>query len=277
MREFIKVVIIVAIAVPFISLFAAWTGPTASPPNGNAEAPINVGPLDQIKSGGWLSLGNLISRSTTLLARDSGTVGIGLSGEGTEVPTESLDARGFVKGRTGLCIGDDCRASWPAGPPAGYQEFYYNLGEDIYSAWRSTGAGDNCNGNPDASYECKPEESRNCTDRDRDDMDSNDYRTVSCKIATILVSGEGLKKSTVGTAEITKRDYSGDSEKCFVKIESPGCDWAGESANSSDWSDSRCEFWVEGTVAGLCFPGKGFYAIWDRFGDSGPIEIFYRP
>ena len=39
-----------------------------------------------------------------------GNVGIG-----TTNPTEHIDAAGYVKGRTGLCIGNDCRASWPAG------------------------------------------------------------------------------------------------------------------------------------------------------------------
>ncbi len=40
----------------------------------------------------------------------SGNVGIGVTN-----PTEHIDAAGYVKGRTGLCIGNDCRASWPAG------------------------------------------------------------------------------------------------------------------------------------------------------------------
>lgn len=76
-REFIKVVIIVAIAVPTIALFAAWTGPIGAPPTNNADAPVNVGPLDQSKLNGWLHLGNLTSRGTTLLARNEGNVGIG--------------------------------------------------------------------------------------------------------------------------------------------------------------------------------------------------------
>jgi hypothetical protein len=38
-----------------------------------------------------------------------GNVGIG-----TTNPTQKLDVAGYVKG-TGLCIGNDCRTSWPGG------------------------------------------------------------------------------------------------------------------------------------------------------------------
>ncbi len=41
---------------------------------------------------------------------DSGSVGIG-----TSAPSQKLDVAGYVKGQTGLCIGDDCRTSWPSG------------------------------------------------------------------------------------------------------------------------------------------------------------------
>ncbi|RLI95334.1 MAG: hypothetical protein DRO92_01945, partial [Candidatus Altiarchaeales archaeon] len=39
-----------------------------------------------------------------------GKVGIGVTS-----PTKRLDVDGYVKGRSGLCIGDDCRSSWPGG------------------------------------------------------------------------------------------------------------------------------------------------------------------
>ncbi|OGG59823.1 hypothetical protein A2765_04520 [Candidatus Kaiserbacteria bacterium RIFCSPHIGHO2_01_FULL_56_24] len=35
------------------SIVLAWTGPTSAPPNGNVSAPINVGTIDQIKSGAF--------------------------------------------------------------------------------------------------------------------------------------------------------------------------------------------------------------------------------
>jgi len=38
-------------------------------------------------------------------------------GIGTTNPTQKLDAAGFVKGQSGLCIGNDCRTSWPSVPP----------------------------------------------------------------------------------------------------------------------------------------------------------------
>lgn len=62
-REFIKVIVIVAIAVPFISLFAAWSEPSAAPTLGNAAAPINVGTIFQTKNGGVELKGGLVASS----------------------------------------------------------------------------------------------------------------------------------------------------------------------------------------------------------------------
>jgi len=44
--------------------------------------------------------------------------GDGNVGVGTASPTQKLDVNGYVKGRTGLCIGDDCRTSWPDSSPS---------------------------------------------------------------------------------------------------------------------------------------------------------------
>jgi hypothetical protein len=38
----------------------------------------------------------------------SGNVGIG-----TLNPAQKLDVNGFVKGQKGVCVGEDCKASWP--------------------------------------------------------------------------------------------------------------------------------------------------------------------
>lgn len=56
-----------------------------------------------------LGLGRLKAQLTPLAIFD-GNVGIGISS-----PTQKLDVAGFVKAREGLCIGDDCRTSWPGG------------------------------------------------------------------------------------------------------------------------------------------------------------------
>lgn len=83
-----------------------WSAPTASPPNSNAYAPLNTSPAAQIKTGGLLlNTGGAING----LIVQRGNVGIG-----TTSPTTKLDVVGDVKG-TGLCIGADCRTSWPTG------------------------------------------------------------------------------------------------------------------------------------------------------------------
>lgn len=41
--------------------------------------------------------------------------GTGNVGIGTLTPSQRLDVSGYVRGATGLCIGDDCRTSWPSG------------------------------------------------------------------------------------------------------------------------------------------------------------------
>ncbi len=40
-------------------------------------------------------------------------------GVGTTAPSQKLDVAGYVKGQSGLCIGDDCRTSWPSGGGGG--------------------------------------------------------------------------------------------------------------------------------------------------------------
>ena len=54
-----------------------------------------------IRSGYWAASGNNIYNI------NPDNVGIG-----TTAPTQKLDVTGYVKGRSGLCIGDDCRSNW---------------------------------------------------------------------------------------------------------------------------------------------------------------------
>lgn len=107
--HYTKVAILAVSIVIGLSFVQAWTGPLSTPPNcisGNpgCDAPINVSNNPQTKIGD-LTLFNLYL---------GGDLGIG-----TVSPTERVDVVGFVKGRTGLCIGNDCRTAWPAGGGSG--------------------------------------------------------------------------------------------------------------------------------------------------------------
>jgi hypothetical protein len=49
-----------AAAILFVVTAAAWTGPTAAPPNGDVPPPLNAGPVGQVKQGG-LGVTNLVA------------------------------------------------------------------------------------------------------------------------------------------------------------------------------------------------------------------------
>lgn len=62
LTETIKILVILALVVVGVGMVQAWTGPTATPPNGNTPAPINVSDITQEKTGifgshGFFSLG----------------------------------------------------------------------------------------------------------------------------------------------------------------------------------------------------------------------------
>jgi len=126
---------------------AAWQGPSAAPPGDNVAGPLNIGSDLQTKSGGLdiaelyfdglraeidfdLAGPALIFDATNngdwdMLLYESGLyIGSGENlymGGGSIYDTidntvnigENLDANGYVKGNS-LCIGADCRTSWPA-------------------------------------------------------------------------------------------------------------------------------------------------------------------
>jgi len=88
-----------------------WTAPTATPPNGNTAAPLNVTVDGQIKSGGLtlgagggvldgliIKNGNLqIQNGNLLLSPGTNWVGIGIQ------PTRALDVKGDVRLRGQIC------------------------------------------------------------------------------------------------------------------------------------------------------------------------------
>jgi hypothetical protein len=66
-----------ALGIPLIALLSftlvtAWTGPSASPPNGNVAAPVNVGTTDQVKNGG-LGVNSLAVFGNSLLGGSTGS------------------------------------------------------------------------------------------------------------------------------------------------------------------------------------------------------------
>jgi len=68
---------------------AAWQGPTATPPNANADAPLNVSAIGQSKAGGLiLNTGGALNGLIVSLGR----VGIGVSS-----PTVTLDVNGTIQ------------------------------------------------------------------------------------------------------------------------------------------------------------------------------------
>lgn len=111
----------------------AWTGPTASPPNNNTSAPLNVGGAEQTKSGS-LNLGGFLTATNYAIIKASGANNgwIRLDGaNGTNVHFHNsggyfqitnspwnfemfgVDQSGRVYAPQ-LCLSGVCKAAWPA-------------------------------------------------------------------------------------------------------------------------------------------------------------------
>ena len=88
----IAIILVLGLSISFQSLLAAWTAPAANPPtcatgDAGCDAPLNVGPLIQPKSGAlWLNTNGL---SPYGLIVENGNVGIGATG-----PQDKLDVEG---------------------------------------------------------------------------------------------------------------------------------------------------------------------------------------
>ena len=79
----IAIILVLGLSISFQSLLAAWTAPAANPPtcatgDAGCDAPLNAGPLIQLKSGAlWLNTNGL---SPYGLIVENGNVGIGTTG-----------------------------------------------------------------------------------------------------------------------------------------------------------------------------------------------------
>ena len=86
-------VLVMSFLVGYLVFAQVWQEPTAAPPGNNVDAPINVGIIDQDKTG-WLTFEGGGTRNSTFLATLGGNVGIG-----TTVPgTIKLNVAGTIKG-----------------------------------------------------------------------------------------------------------------------------------------------------------------------------------
>lgn len=79
-RQFVVAVFALGAVLLFASASSAWTAPTGNPPSSNVAAPVNVGSVQQVKSGG-------------------------------------LGVTSLVADR--LCLGTNCITSWPSSSSAG--------------------------------------------------------------------------------------------------------------------------------------------------------------
>ena len=109
----------VAAGILFSALFSfAWTGPISSPPNGNVDAPINVGTTAQFKNGNIGLYGNILlaanGGSYLNFGSTSGSGGYGIrDNNGTlefkstgGTPSDGICARSIISRRATTMIRD---------------------------------------------------------------------------------------------------------------------------------------------------------------------------
>lgn len=133
-RRLIQLTMIIAVLAVAQFASAAWTGPTATPPNGNVPAPINVGSVNQVKSGGI---------GATSVVADRFCLGSSCITSWPSGGSTTVDQQSNVGGTFKICNGNDGTSSGcvpSAGIPISCQ--YEHSGQGYPAANGSTYTGD---------------------------------------------------------------------------------------------------------------------------------------
>jgi hypothetical protein len=212
-QTFFQVVVLVMVLIGVPSVYG-WATPTSLPPNENTSAPINVGNVSQVKAGG-ISAGSFQTDGSVSVG---GKIRVGIPGIPTAAELlleQDVEVGGYVKGRTGLCIGDVCKTAWPESESGvgdllmdGYAPLPVNSTEDTYveitSGSNTDGGGfravstDTCDNSAVTQFMCKVDETKVCTDHYEQTCTTNadEYgnticvakkRQVTCDIASAYV------------------------------------------------------------------------------------------
>lgn len=152
LTETIKILVILAIVVVGVGIVQAWTGPTATPPNGNTPAPINVSAVTQEKTGifgshGFFSLGTGWFSTSTRASWPPANLTLGING--AVGATQYCDDNG-ANCKTVTELGGGSTGGMPAGAvmafdlascPAGWSAYTAANGRNIIGTGTSGTAG----------------------------------------------------------------------------------------------------------------------------------------
>lgn len=113
--KIVALALIVVFCIQYASA-ASWVAPLNAPISPNVAAPINTSNVAQTKTGGLIVADG--GGITTGFLVPNGNVGIGPF-VGNALPTQKLDASGYIKAANGFCIGTSCITAWPPDTLAG--------------------------------------------------------------------------------------------------------------------------------------------------------------